>query len=248
MTQRQPGRRNTSRANSCNAELKSTGVTRASVGVPKNETQLDCVAEVAVTQQEQIRVVRNAAATAFIGLLIAIAFQEMVAPVKASLDRSGITFNDIALSTAFFVLATATFLFGQYNLLFVAYQGFEWLANFLFYTLECLLFIFLGGETTVSASKLGRFGFFDYLLVYFVLETVWNLLTLVRNALKHDSAAIEAQFPYVVVTVVALAEIVGILAKTGLNTYSSGSIGAVVATVLVSQALIFILAACQDLF
>jgi hypothetical protein len=121
---------------------------------------------------------RNTAATAFVGFLIGLAYQEAIAPVRTSIIVSGITFVTSAIFITFFLLGLATFIACYYSLILGAYGRLAWLVQFAMFAIESVVLIFMGGVASADASARARYGFVDLLFLYVTLGTVWSLATL----------------------------------------------------------------------
>jgi hypothetical protein len=118
---------------------------------------------------------RNGAATAFVGFLIGLAYQEAVGPVRDSVRDDGVTFGTIVLFLAFLLTGLATFLAGYYNLVFSPFERLAWFANFAMLLVLSVLLVFIGGVASPDASRAARYGFIDLLLAFFVVSIVWEI-------------------------------------------------------------------------
>jgi hypothetical protein len=157
------------------------------------------------------REIRNAAALAFVGFLIGIAVQEMVTPVRAAIQHSGISVDSAALGLVFLLTALTAFVLGQFNIMVTAYKGSVWLMNFLIFVAEAVILIFMGGVATVALSTKNLYGFFDYLGAFYVVDLVWTALTIAVSGAKRPDAlsalkryGIPQIIPMVVLVVIAV--------------------------------------------
>lgn len=119
---------------------------------------------------------RRDLSTLFSAFLIAIAYQEMVNPVRESMQREGITVATVAMFIVFFV-TSIRFLIGCHLHLtsdeITAAPGKIWLFDLVVITLEMTLIIFMGGVTSVAASSHSRLGFVEWLVLLYVLDVLW---------------------------------------------------------------------------
>lgn len=119
---------------------------------------------------------RNLLSELFIVLLVGLAYQEMVAPVRESFRTDGLTWETIAL-VLIFILTTLRFFFG--GLLHLVHEdllkmdGRVWFTDFAVIALEMLILIFLGGVTSLDATVHARIGFIDYLIFLLAIDILW---------------------------------------------------------------------------
>src|SRR4029453_10371074 len=130
-------------------------------------------------QRKKVLEQRNLIATAFLGFLIGLAYQEAVEPVRESIRAHGLTFGTAALFLAFFLSGLATFLVGSYGLVFSPFEGVRWFLSFVPLIAASVVLIFLAGVASVDASRAARYGFLDLFIVFTVTLLLWNLAALV---------------------------------------------------------------------
>jgi hypothetical protein len=150
---------------------------------------------------------RNTAAMAFIGILVALAFQGVVAPAVGFINGS-VSWRPVGQLVIFVVLGLWTFLAGSYNMTLSPYRGWAWFGNFVALTLSGFLLIFMASATAVPVGTPARVGFVGYYLAYFIIGTAWELLTLLsvfrnyRNQFKKQLRYIALEIiPFILVLI-----------------------------------------------
>jgi hypothetical protein len=112
----------------------------------------------------------------FIVLLVSIAYQEMVAPIRDSLHSFGITLGATALFLVFLMATMRIFIGSQLHLMsenLLGMPGKVWFYDFLVIILEAMIMIFLGGETSVEVSRNSKIGFWGFLTALYILDVLW---------------------------------------------------------------------------
>jgi hypothetical protein len=128
--------------------------------------------------QEKRREMRAAASTAFLALLIGLAYQEGVAPARESIKAQGLTLITACLFLSFFFLGLTTFLSGYTHLLVTPFRGEAWLLNFCMLAGEGVILIFMAGLVSAEASQGSQaVGFLDYLFIFYVVDVSWFFIT-----------------------------------------------------------------------
>jgi hypothetical protein len=122
---------------------------------------------------------RNAAATAFIGILVGLAFQEAVVPVRTSVSTSGPSFVTGCLFLIFLLVSLAAFIAAYYSLILGNFERLGWLLQFSMHVLSSVVLIFMGGVASAEASAAARYGFIDLLFLYALIGAGWSVATLV---------------------------------------------------------------------
>ena len=132
---------------------------------------------------------RNLLSSVFIGLLLALAYQEMVPPARESFRSEGPTFA-LAVLLAVFFLTTMRFFIGAILHLvsdnLVRLPGGHWFFDFIVISLEMTIIIFMGGLTSVEANKDARFGFFALLTLLYIVDVLWIVAQWLFGRLKPD--------------------------------------------------------------
>lgn len=122
---------------------------------------------------------RNAAATAFIGILVGLAFQEAVVPVRTSVSGSGPTLVTGCLFLIFLLVSLAAFISAYYSLILGNFRRLGWLLQFAMHVLSSVVLIFMGGVASAPASAEARYGFVDLLFLHTLVGAGWSVATLV---------------------------------------------------------------------
>ena len=119
---------------------------------------------------------RTTFACAFTALLVALAYAEMVRPVRESIQAEGVTFGTSILFTIFFLTAFRMFLGNTLHLEcseVARLQKGPWLFDFGAITLETTILIFLAGQCSVAASNATPVGFVALLVIMYVVDIWW---------------------------------------------------------------------------
>ena len=115
-------------------------------------------------------------ASVFVAALLAIAFQEMVNPVRESIHAQGFTLGTAALFVTFFFTTIRFFIGMQLHLTGQALKdlpGGIWLYDFIVIMFETTIIIFMGGVSSPEASLAGRIGFVGLLISLLCLDCAW---------------------------------------------------------------------------
>lgn len=121
---------------------------------------------------------RNLVSTIFVVILIGLAYQEMVAPLRESVRAHGITLGTAILFVVFFLTSMRFFVGNQLHLMsegLLKMKGEVWFFDLMVIVLQTTILIFLGGVTSVQASRGGRLGFFDLLTALYLIDVLWIL-------------------------------------------------------------------------
>ena len=119
---------------------------------------------------------RNVISSVFLGILVALAYQEAVPPVRESVREHGVTFASFALFIIFFLTSMRFFIGMQLHLLdphIATLPGLLWLYDFAVFLAENTTFIFMAGVASVDASRTARFGFIELLLFLYAIDVIW---------------------------------------------------------------------------
>ncbi len=149
---------------------------------------------------------RNAAATAFVGFLIGLAYQEAVAPVRTSIRDTGITFVTSAMFLTFFLAGLAAFIAAYYALILGRFKRLDWLLKFAMHIVSSTILIFMGGLVSAGESAKARYGFVDLLFLYAIIALIWSLGTLVTL----DKAGRQVLWPHTVATLCSFLAVLGV--------------------------------------
>jgi hypothetical protein len=119
---------------------------------------------------------RNVVSSVFISVLIGIAYQEMLDPVRDSIRAHGLRLQTVLLAVAFLLTSLRFFIGNQLHLLSprtLSLRGDLWLFDFAFITIQSLLFCFLGGLSSPEANAEARIDFYQFLVVIYLIDLAW---------------------------------------------------------------------------
>lgn len=119
---------------------------------------------------------RNLLSSFFVVVLIGLAYQEMIPPVRDSVRSLGVTFQTLALFSIFFMTSVRFFIGNQLHLTsdsLIKMPGFIWLYDLIVIISQCVLFIFMAGVTTLVQNQNARIGFFAILASIYMIDVVW---------------------------------------------------------------------------
>lgn len=119
---------------------------------------------------------RYLVSTFFVALLIGLAYQEMVAPVREAVRASGITFSTFALVAIFFFVSVRFFIGNQLHLLsdgLAKLPGLVWLYDLMIIIIQCVVLVFMGGDSTVAQNQNAVIDFVDLLITLYVIDVLW---------------------------------------------------------------------------
>jgi hypothetical protein len=118
---------------------------------------------------------RNLITSIFVALLIAIAYQETVSPVRSSIRESGITLGTMSLFIVFFLTSLRFFIGGVLHLMNknLYRRGTVWFYDFMIIVLECTILIFLGGNSAAEENRIARLDFVQLLILLYVVDILW---------------------------------------------------------------------------
>jgi hypothetical protein len=88
---------------------------------------------------------RNELTLMFIGVMVAIAYEQMVSPVRRSVLIDGLSLPTCALVVTFLATTLRFFIGALLHLYDMAKDPLSWLIDFLVIFFECLIMIFMGG-------------------------------------------------------------------------------------------------------
>ncbi len=114
----------------------------------------------------------------FVVLLIGLAYQEMIEPVRNTIRSQGVTFSLLALSATFFLTSLRFFIGAQLHLVDKSITRPRtpiWIIDFMVIIFEMILFIFLGGLTSMEANQNAHFNFLQILMAIYAIDILWVL-------------------------------------------------------------------------
>lgn len=132
---------------------------------------------------------RNLLSSVFIGLLLALAYQEMVPPARESFRSDGPTFG-LAILLSIFFLTTMRFFIGAILHLvsddLVKLPGGHWFIDFMVISVEMTIIIFMGGLVSIDANRSAKFGFFGLLTLLYLVDVLWIFGQWLAGKVKPD--------------------------------------------------------------
>ena len=116
----------------------------------------------------------------FVGLLIALAFSEMISPVRHELrSRQGDLLGTACLLVIFFSTTLRFFIGNQLHLIskeLAVLPGKLWLTDFCIIILQCTLLVFSGGVCSVEETHLARVNLIQLQLAILAIDILWVVL------------------------------------------------------------------------
>jgi CDP-diglyceride synthetase len=119
---------------------------------------------------------RNLVSSIFVTLLLGLAYQEMIAPVRVSFRETGFSLGLITILVIFFLTSIRFFIGAQLHLLsdrLLEMGGFVWFYDFMWIVIEMTVMAFMGGVSSVKASSEARIDFFTFLIVLYSIDVAW---------------------------------------------------------------------------
>lgn len=142
----------------------------------QNPTKKSTKRSDASREQFRIKRLRNVLSGVLISVLIGLAFQEMVAPVRDSVRSVGFTWATFLIAVIFFLTSVRFFIGNQLHLLnedLLAMSGFVWFYDLVWILLQTLVLVFLGGVASYEATSIASVSFVTMLIVLFVIDVFW---------------------------------------------------------------------------
>jgi len=127
------------------------------------------------TKKQQIEK-RNLLSSFFVTLLIALAYQEMITPVRESVRTSGFTLETFLLMSVFFLTTMRFFVGNQLHLLsesLVTMPGLVWFYDLMVIIVQSVVLTFLGGVSSVEANRQTPVDFVQLLIILYVIDVAW---------------------------------------------------------------------------
>jgi len=127
------------------------------------------------TKKQQIEK-RNLLSSFFVTLLIALAYQEMITPVRESVRTSGFTLETFLLMSVFFLTTMRFFVGNQLHLLsesLVTMPGLVWFYDLMIIIIQSVVLTFLGGVSSVEANRQTPVDFVQILIILYVIDVAW---------------------------------------------------------------------------
>jgi hypothetical protein len=123
---------------------------------------------------------KDGAALAFVGFLIAIAYQNASIPAGSILEGKQVSFPDAMMFVGFTLSALGVFLFAAFNLAFSPAKGAEWITSFLLLTTDGIILTFLGQVVTTDTTRAAKIGFPELVATLVAVDGLWNLVSFLR--------------------------------------------------------------------
>jgi hypothetical protein len=127
---------------------------------------------------------RTTVASTFVSMLIALAYAEMVQPVKASVTNDGFTMGTSLLVIVFFLTTIRVWIGNEMYLResnVIAQIGPIWLFDFMVIVVESMIFVFVAATCSEAAARQARVGFVRLLLLLYIVDVFWVLSMWVRQ-------------------------------------------------------------------
>lgn len=121
---------------------------------------------------------RNFLSSVFVVILIGLAYQEMVTPIRESIRSSGITLGTVILFSVFFLTSMRFFMGNQLHLMsedLLKAKGEVWFYDLMVIILQTTTMVFLGGVSSVEASRNAKIGFVELLIALYAIDVLWIL-------------------------------------------------------------------------
>jgi hypothetical protein len=119
---------------------------------------------------------RNLISSVFVAMLLGIAYQEMLNPVRDSVRTSGLKAVNVFLALSFFFTSIRFFIGNQLHLLSessASIRGDIWLYDFLVIVIQSIFICFLGGVSSEEVNRITHVTFFDILIILYLLDISW---------------------------------------------------------------------------
>lgn len=129
-----------------------------------------------VDREKQRAERRFAVATFFITTLVAIAIQEAISPVRAAVQKDGVSYRSFALFLVFLLTVTRFYIGNFRHLQKLAeknHPGSVWILDLSFIMLMHILLIFMGTVATVEANRETPVGFVPVLVAICAVDVLW---------------------------------------------------------------------------
>jgi hypothetical protein len=121
---------------------------------------------------------RNFLSSIFVVILIGLAYQEMVAPIRESVRSSGVTLGTVILFSVFFLTSMRFFMGNQLHLMsegLLKMKGEVWFYDLMVIIFQTTTMVFLGGVSSVEASRSAKIGFVELLVALYAIDVLWIL-------------------------------------------------------------------------
>jgi hypothetical protein len=119
---------------------------------------------------------RNLLSSIFVVIIIGLAYQEMVTPIRESIRSSGITLGTIIMFSIFFLTSMRFFMGNQLHLMseaLVKMEGEVWFYDLIIIILQTVVMVFLGGVSSVEVNRSVKIGFIELLIALYAIDVLW---------------------------------------------------------------------------
>jgi len=119
---------------------------------------------------------RNFLSSIFVVILIGLAYQEMVTPIRESVRASGITLGTVILFAVFFLTSMRFFMGNQLHLMsegLLKMKGEVWFYDLIVIIFQTTLIVFLGGVSSVEVNRRVQIGFVEILIALYAVDVMW---------------------------------------------------------------------------
>lgn len=119
---------------------------------------------------------RNLISSIFVVILIGLAYQEVIAPVRESVRVSGITIGTAILFAVFFMTSMRFFIGNQLHLMsegLAKMKSGVWFYDLMIIILQTVVMVFLGGVSSVEENRIARIGFIELIIALYTLDVLW---------------------------------------------------------------------------
>lgn len=119
---------------------------------------------------------RNLLSSFFVTLLIGLAYQEMIEPVRASVRSYGIKLDTFLLMAIFFMTSMRFFVGNQLHLfseLLASMPGLVWFYDLMVIIVQSVVLIFLGGVSAAEINHKVQIGFVKLLIALYSIDVAW---------------------------------------------------------------------------
>lgn len=113
----------------------------------------------------------------FVGLLVALAFTEMIEPIRHELrSKNGDLVGTACLLIIFFTTGLRFFIGNQLHLIskeLAALPGRIWLTDFCLIVIQCTILVFMGGVCSIEGTRLARANLIQLQMLVLALDIFW---------------------------------------------------------------------------
>jgi biotin transporter BioY len=159
----------------------------------------------------------------FVVLLIGLAYQEMIRPVRDWVRAYGVTYSVLVLTAAFFLTSLRFFIGAQLHLVdesITRPRSPIWIMDFMVIAFEMILFIFLGGLTSVNANANAHYDFLEILILILAVDILWVVAQFVLGLLSSKMSRADIPWKWATINLASLL-LLGVIYLLGLSPFST---------------------------